>query len=129
MLAIFDTQVLAVFRRRKEIGTLMALGLTRLRTIMLFTLEGALNGILAAIAAAIYGTPLLILFAKHGMSMPEAADSYGYALASRILPSYSVRLVLGTAIIVMATVTIVSYLPTRRISKMKPTEALRGKIS
>ena len=129
MLAIFDTQVLAVFRRRKEIGTLMALGMTRLRTIMLFTLEGALNGILAAIAAAIYGTPLLILFAKHGMAMPEAADSYGYALASRILPSYSVRLVMGTAIIVMVTVTIVSYLPTRRISKMKPTEALRGKIS
>ena len=129
MLAIFDTQVLAVFRRRKEIGTLMALGLTRLRTIMLFTLEGALNGILAAIAAAIYGTPLLILFAKHGMTMPEAADSYGYALASRILPSYSVRLVMGTAIIVMVTVTIVSYLPTRRISKMEPTEALRGKIS
>jgi ABC-type lipoprotein release transport system permease subunit len=129
MLAIFDTQVLAVFRRRKEIGTLMALGLTRLRVIMLFTLEGALNGILAAIAAAIYGTPLLILFAKYGMAMPEAADSYGYALASRILPSYSVRLVLGTAIIVMATVTIVSYLPTRRISKMEPTEALRGKIS
>jgi putative ABC transport system permease protein len=129
MLAIFDTQVLAVFRRRREIGTLMALGMTRLRTIMLFTLEGALNGILAAIAAAIYGTPLLILFAKYGMSVPEAADSYGYALASRILPSYSVRLVLGTAIIVMATVTIVSYLPTRRISKMEPTEALRGKIS
>jgi putative ABC transport system permease protein len=118
MLAIFDTQVLAVFRRRREIGTLMALGMTRLRTIMLFTLE-----------AAIYGTPLLILFAKYGMSVPEAADSYGYALASRILPSYSVRLVLGTAIIVMATVTIVSYLPTRRISKMEPTEALRGKIS
>lgn len=129
MLAIFDTQVLAVFRRRREIGTLMALGLTRLRVIMLFTLEGALNGILAAIAAAIYGTPLLILFAKYGMAMPEAADSYGYALASRILPSYSVRLVLGTALIVMITVTIVSYLPTRRIAKMEPTEALRGKIS
>ncbi len=129
MLAIFDTQVLAVFRRRKEIGTLMALGMTRLRVIMLFTLEGALNGILAAIAAAVYGTPLLVLFAKYGMSMPQSVDSYGYALTSKLLPSYSVRLVLGTVIIVMATVTIVSYLPTRRISKMEPTEALRGKIS
>ena len=129
MLAIFDTQVLAVFRRRKEIGTLMALGMTRLRVIMLFTLEGALNGILAAIAAAVYGTPLLILFAKYGMPMPEATDNYGYALVGNLFPSYSVKLVLGTAIIVMVTVTIVSYLPTRRIAKMEPTEALRGKVS
>lgn len=129
MLAIFDTQVLAIFRRRREIGTLMALGMTRLRVIKLFTLEGALNGILAVIAAAIYGTPLLILFAKYGISIPGAADSFGFAMGSRLLPSYSVGLVLGTVIIVMMTVTIVSYLPTRKISKLEPTEALRGKIS
>jgi putative ABC transport system permease protein len=129
MLAIFDTQVLAIFRRRKEIGTLMALGMTRLRVIKLFTLEGSLNGILALIAAAIYGTPLLILFAKYGISIPGAADSFGFAMGSRLLPSYSVGLVLGTVIIVMITVTIVSYLPTREISKLEPTEALRGKIS
>ena len=129
MLAIFDTQVLAIFRRRKEIGTLMALGMTRLRVIKLFTLEGALNGILAVIAAAIYGTPLLILFAKYGISMPEAVDSFGFAMGTKLLPSYSVGLVLGTVVIVMITVTIVSYLPTREIAKLKPTEALRGKIS
>jgi ABC-type lipoprotein release transport system permease subunit len=129
MLAIFDTQVLAIFRRRKEIGTLMALGMTRLRVIKLFTLEGALNGILAVIAAAIYGTPLLILFAKYGISIPGAADSFGFAMGSKLLPSYSVGLVLGTVMIVMITVTIVSYLPTREISKLEPTEALRGKIS
>ena len=29
LLAIFDTQVLSIFRRRKEIGTLIALGMTR----------------------------------------------------------------------------------------------------
>ena len=109
--------------------TLMALGMTRLRVIKLFTLEGALNGILAVIAAAIYGTPLLILFAKYGISIPGAADSFGFAMGSRLLPSYSVGLVLGTVIIVMMTVTIVSYLPTRKISKLEPTEALRGKIS
>lgn len=129
MLAIFDTQVLSIFRRRKEIGTLMALGMTRLRVIKLFTVEGTLNGVLAAGLAAIYGTPLLVLFAKYGMKMPEAADSFGLALASRLIPSYSVKLVLGTVLIVMVTVTIVSYLPTRRISKLKPTEALKGSTS
>ncbi len=39
LLAIFDTQVLAAFRRRREMGTLMALGMLRSQIIGLFTLE------------------------------------------------------------------------------------------
>jgi len=129
MLAIFDTQVLSIFKRRKEIGTLIALGMTRRQVISLFTLEGAMHGILAIGVAAIYGIPWIIFYSKTGMKVPQATEEYGFALAGRLYPSYSVGLVLGTVLIVMATVTIVSYLPTRRISKMKPTEALKGKIS
>lgn len=130
MLAIFDTQVLAIFKRRKEIGTLMALGMTRLQIIFLFTLEGAMHGIFAIGIAAIYGIPLLLYSAKHGISFPtEAIDDYGFAFAETLLPSYSVFLVLGTIFIVMTVVTIVSFLPTRKIAKLKPTEALKGKIT
>ncbi|MBA7471005.1 hypothetical protein ES707_06297 [subsurface metagenome] len=129
MLAIFDTQVLSIFKRRKEIGTLIALGMTRRQVISLFTLEGAMHGILAIGVAAIYGIPWIIFYSKRGMKIPQATEEYGFALAGRLYPSYSVGLVLGTVLIVMATVTIVSYLPTRKISKMKPTEALKGKIS
>ncbi|MFH1715182.1 MAG: FtsX-like permease family protein [Elusimicrobiota bacterium] len=127
MLAVFDTQVLAIFRRRKEIGTLMALGMTRLKVIFLFTLEGAMNGILAVGIAAIYGTPLIYYFAKTGMSLPEAAEDYGFPLVRKLFPSYSITLVIITVSIIMITVTIVSYLPSRKISKLKPTDALRGK--
>ncbi|HUW23623.1 MAG TPA: FtsX-like permease family protein [bacterium] len=129
MLAIFDTQVLSIFKRRKEIGTLIALGMTRLQVIALFTLEGAMHGILAIGIGAIYGIPWIIFYSKTGMKIPQATEEYGFALAGRLYPSYSVGLVLGTVFIVMVTVTIVSFLPTRKISKMKPTEALKGKIS
>ena len=129
MLAIFDTQVLSIFKRRKEIGTLIALGMTRRQVISLFTLEGAMHGILAIGIGAIYGIPWIIFYSKTGMKIPQATEEYGFALAGRLYPSYSVGLVLGTVFIVMVTVTIVSFLPTRKISKMKPTEALKGKIS
>lgn len=128
MLAIFDTQVLSIFRRRKEIGTLMALGMTRLKVILLFTLEGALNGILGIGVAAIYGTPVLIYTANTGIPLPQATEEYGFALSARMFPVYSAWLITGTVLIVMLTVTIVSYLPTRQISGLKPTEALKGKI-
>ncbi len=129
MLAIFDTQVLSIFRRRKEMGTLMALGFTRGRLVQLFTLEGALHGVLAAALAALYGIPLLTWFARQGWALPEAMDSYGFAIGEKLFPVYTVGLVIGTTLLVMVITTIVSYLPTRKISKLKPTDALRGRTS
>jgi ABC-type lipoprotein release transport system permease subunit len=129
MLAIFDTQVLSIFRRRKEMGTLMALGFTRLKVIQLFTLEGAFHGILAAIVAAVYGIPLLTAFAKHGWALPKAMDSYGYAMGEKLFPAYSARLISGTTLLVLIVTTIVSFFPTRKIAKLKPTDALRGRMS
>ena len=127
-IAIFDTQVLSIFRRQKEIGTDIALGMTRGQVIRLFTVEGAMHGILAAILAAIYGGPLLYLQAVKGMSMPEGTDDMGIAIADTIYPYYSIGLVVVTVLVVLTTTTIVSFLPARRISKMNPTDAIRGKI-
>ncbi len=129
MLAIFNTQVLSIFRRRKEMGTLMALGFTRAKVIKLFTLEGAMHGVLAALLAAIYGTPLLVLFAKKGWAMPESVDSYGFAIGDKLIPTYGAGLIIGTTVLVLVVTTIVSFLPTRKIAKLKPTDALRGRMS
>jgi putative ABC transport system permease protein len=128
MLAIFDTQVLAIFRRRREIGTLMALGFTRGKVIGLFTLEGMFNSVLAALVAAVYGIPLLGWIAKTGWAMPGDMDSYGFAIGERLFPTYSVGLVVGTTVLVLLVTTVVSFLPTRRIAKLKPTDALRGRM-
>ena len=129
MLAIFDTQVLAIFRSRKEIGMLMALGMTRGRVIILFTLEGMMNGILALAVGAVYGIPILYYTAKTGIPLPYSGEEWGIALTARLFPYYSASLVGITVVIVMLTVTIVSYLPSRRISAMKPTDAIRGKLT
>lgn len=128
MLAIFDTQVLSIFRRIKEIGTLVALGLTRTQVVLLFTIEGALNAILAGVLAFIYGYPILSRFARTGWTMPKAMDSYGYALAEKLIPVFSAGLIVGTAILIMVITTVVSFLPARKLSRLKPTDALRGRI-
>jgi len=128
MLAIFDTQVLSIFRRQKEIGTYMAMGMTRGQVIRLFTVEGAMHSILAVVLGAIPGIPFLYWAAKAGYAMPAGSDNMGLPIAEVIYPAYSVGLVLSVMLIVIITTTIVSFLPSRKISKMKPTEAIKGKL-
>ena len=129
MLAIFDTQVLSIFRRKKEMGTLMALGMTRTKIIGLFTMEGAFHGVLAAFVAAAYGIPLFSYAARTGMTLPGALDNAGFALGEKLFPTYSAGLIIGTTLLVLVVTTIVSFLPTRKIANLKPTDALRGRLS
>lgn len=127
LIAIFDTQVLSIFRRQKEIGTYIALGMTRLQVVGIFTVEGGAHSILATIVGAVYGIPLFIFLNKIGISFGVGQDM-GIALAETIYPYYSIRLIISTIILVVLSSTLVSYLPSRKISKMNPTDALKGKL-
>ncbi|MCK7490030.1 MAG: hypothetical protein MZU79_07250 [Anaerotruncus sp.] len=84
------------------------------KVIGLFTLEGMLNGVLAALVAAAYGIPLLTWMARTGWALPGDTDSYGFAIGERLFPSYGAGLVAGTTLIVLLTTTVVSFLPTRQ---------------
>jgi len=128
LLAIFDTQVLSVFRRQKEIGTYISLGMTRFQVVKIFTAEGSMYSIFAVFLAAAYGIPLLGYIAKTGITFPMSGDDYGIIMAETIYPVYSFNLVFGTIVIVVLLATIVSFLPARKISKMNPVEALKGKL-
>ncbi|MGB9906769.1 MAG: ABC transporter permease, partial [Candidatus Saccharicenans sp.] len=128
LLAIFDTQVLNIFHRLKEIGTLVALGLTRRQIVLLFTLEGTLHAVLAALLAALYGYPLLSAFARHGWKMPEAFDTFGIVLGERLVPVFTGGIIIGTVILIMSLTAIISFMPARKLSRLRPTDALRGKL-
>ena len=129
-MGIFNAQVLSIFRRKKEIGTLMALGMTRSRVVGLFTMEGGLNAFLASIMALILFGPFLWYFSIYGIPLPlDDYSDMGLIIAKRLIPVYTMGLLIATTAIVSIIVLIVSYIPSRRIAKMKPTDALRGKIT
>ena len=130
-MGIFNAQVLSIFRRGREIGTLMALGMTRTRVVGLFTLEGGLNAFLAAIMTVILFGPLLWYFGNNGiwLGVDYSDGAMGIIVEKYLIPVYSVGLVVTTTIVVSIIVLIVSYMPSRRIARMKPTDALRGKVN
>ena len=128
-MGIFNAQVLSIFRRGREIGTLMALGMTRSRVVGLFTLEGALNSFLATVMTVVIFGPILWYFGEKGIPLPMDYSEMGLMIAKRLIPVYSIGLIITTTILIAIIVLLVSYLPSRKISKMKPTDALRGKIT
>ena len=127
-MGIFNAQVLSIFRRGREIGTLMAIGMTRPRVVGLFTLEGGLNAVLSAAVTLIVFGPILWYFGVYGIPLPIDYSEMGLIMAKRLIPVYTIGLVISTTILVSIIVLIVSYIPSRRIAKMKPTNALRGKV-
>jgi ABC-type lipoprotein release transport system permease subunit len=117
---------LSIFRRQKEIGTYVALGLTRTQVVGIFTVEGGMHSVLAALLGAVYGIPFFLWLDTVGLSF--GAVDVGITIAEVIYPYYSLGLIASTTLLVVLAATIVSYLPARKIARMNPTEALKGKI-
>ena len=128
MLAIFDTQTLAIFRRQREIGTMVALGMTQKQVVWHFTMEGTLNALLAFVLGAVWGTPLIFYMVKYGISFNMDAAEMGVPMADTMYASVTPGLVFGTMFFILIVTAAVSYLPARKIARMNPTEAIRGKI-
>lgn len=128
MLAIFDTQTLSIFRRQREIGTMVALGMTQREVVWHFTLEGTFNAVLSFFVGGIWGTPLFIYMSVKGYSFNMDASEMGVPMADTMYASITPGLVIGTMVFILMVTAIVSYIPARRISKMNPTDAIRGKV-
>lgn len=129
LLAVFDTQTLSIFRRQKEIGTYVALGMTPRKVVRLFTYEGTSYSILAIVAGVIWGSPFLIWLAKKGMKMPDMVEDMGIAIGDVIYATYKPSSVLISIIILVVLSALISYLPARKIAKQNVVDALKGKIN
>ena len=84
---------------------------------------------LAAVATLIFFGPILWYFGEFGIPLPIDYTEMGMIMAKRLVPVYTIGLVVSTTILVSIIVLIVSYIPSRRIARMKPTDALRGKAA
>jgi ABC-type lipoprotein release transport system permease subunit len=102
--------------------------MNRLKVIMLFTVEGTIHALLAILLGTLWGIPLLSWLHRTGIPMPDMSDQAGLAIGEKIIPAYSMAMILSTVLLVVITSLIVSYIPARKIAGMEPTRALKGKL-
>ncbi len=114
LLAVFDTQVLSIFRRQKEIGTYIALGMTRVQVLKIFTVEVRCTVFFGGIAGLILGVPLFYYTATQGINVGSEIEGMGVQFADVIYPSFGSVLIAGTFVLLVFTATLVSFLPARK---------------
>lgn len=125
-IGVFNTQLLNIFKRQKEIGTLMAMGMTPRQLVTLFTLEGSLAALLSVFAALILGGIIFTWFQSVGLDISHLSESSIPVHENIVLDIKPLEVVVSCASIV-AIMVFVSWIPVRKITRLDPTLALRGR--
>lgn len=124
--SVFNTQILNIFKRQKEIGTLMALGMEPERIVKIFTLEGVLAALWALVLALILGVPFFIWFQGVGFDVTHLSEA-SFPIREIIYPDYQPREIIISVLIVLVLVIVSAWVPVKKITRLDPTLALRGR--
>lgn len=125
-ISVFNTQMLNIFKRQKEIGTLMALGMDSTRIVRTFTLEGGFAAVWALLVAVVLGLPFFIWFQGIGFDVSHLSEST-LPIRETIYPAYQLAEIIYSLIIVFVLIVISAWLPVKKITRLDPTLALRGR--
>ena len=122
VLGISSVMIMAVHERTPEIGTVLALGVSRRRVLLQFVLEGCLLGLVGALFGVLVGVGAAWAVSRIGIPMPPPpGQSWGYVAEILVTPSIVVRAVLLA--VVAATVT--AIYPAWKASRLPIVDALR----
>ena len=125
-ISVFNTQMLNIFKRQKEIGTLMALGMDSTRIVRTFTLEGGFAAVWALLVAVVLGLPFFIWFQGIGFDVSHLSEST-LPIRETIYPAYQPMEIIYSLVIVFVLIVISAWLPVKKITRLDPTLALRGR--
>ena len=124
--SVFNTQILNILKRQKEIGTLMALGMEPQWIVRIFTLEGVIAALWALGLAVVLGVPFFIWFQGVGFDVTHLSEA-SFPVRETVYPDYQPREILVSVFIVMSLIIVSAWVPVKKITRLDPTLALRGR--
>lgn len=122
ILTSFNTLMMTVMERIPEVGTLMAVGIPRVKIMWAFLLEGGLIGLLGAIMGAILTLLVTVVVNLIQIPMPPPpGGTFGYPFKLFLVGEYFILIPLLITLACM----LATYVPARYASRLNISQALR----
>jgi putative ABC transport system permease protein len=122
---IVNTMMMVIFERRREIGTLEAMGMHTGELVRTFLYEAILLSVIGAGIGLVAGSIATIVLGSVGINLGASMEGVDFEISTVLYPVLNFR---STVIVFIASVVvsgITSYIPTRKITRIEPVAALR----
>ncbi len=126
-----NTMLMSVYEKKREIGTLKALGMTDLQMQGVFVLEGFWLGLAGCLTGIVFGTLFIWYFTRHPLDyskiMGGDQSNLGYKVLGKIPARWSIVPFYTSVLMSLITSMGASIFAARQTTKMSPAECLRTK--
>ena len=123
---IVNTMLMAVLRKDKELGMLMAIGMNRKRIFSMIMLESVFLSVVGGFAGMAVGEVVIAITGKTGINLvkySEGMEAFGYS--AHLFPTIEPQFFITTAILIILTGIISSIYPARKALKLNPVGGIR----
>lgn len=123
LIGLTNTILMSVFERTSEIGTLMAIGSSRLRITTMFIAEGMWLGIVGGLTGIFIHYGIISWLSKTGISVPPPpGSSQGFTL----YPLLNWNDVISVCCTIILVAIVAAIYPSRFASRLNPIDAIRS---
>ncbi len=129
IVGIVNTMLMSVYEKKREIGTMKALGFTDREVSTLFLVEGSLIGVMGGLLGLVLGTLFNSYFYFVGYDMSsfsgEQGTDFGMPVMGVVKSVWLVSAYVYSMIFAFMAATLASYYPAKKVTKMEAMECLR----
>lgn len=123
---IVNTMMMTVFERRKEIGTISAMGMTGPEIVKLFFLEAFFIAVVGTFIGVLVGIGITYPFSIFGIDFGAAMEGVDFDMSRIFRPILNWRSTIFVFFYSTFVASVASLIPSRQSAKVKPVEALRA---
>jgi putative ABC transport system permease protein len=123
---IINTMLMAVMERVRELGMLMALGMSRLRVFRMIMLETIFLSLTGGVLGMIVGGVFVQFFGHFGINLAAIAEgmaAMGYS--TQVYPQVALPFFVSVTVMVIVTAVLSSIYPARKALQLNPAQAIR----
>ena len=123
---IVNTMMMTIYERRKEIGTISAMGMTGPEVVRLFFLEAFYIAAIGSFVGVLLGIVITYPATIYGLPFGDAMEGVDFEMSTVLKPMLNLKSTIFVFLYSTFIASLASFIPSRKSAKIEPVEALRA---